>query len=196
MQVLLKVVAKSGVVLVSCLSLLLALDSTMSYADFDSISKLNDLKLTKPPLITGLKIISLDKALTKLKVSWDPSPKKYQVDTYAIYINDTLFLDQSGGTLVDISKENFDTIKLSYTTESQDIYTPNFFPIHLGTHAYVWVIAHNHAGWGINDSNTADPEFWLSHTSPIRFDPPGISPRMVYVGFPCIKAASLRGLCG
>ena len=149
--------------------------------------------LQRPPQVSSLKLVSLDKKLVTLKISWDLSPKSAKVDSY---------LDHSGGTLVDITKQNSVTINLSFTDNSDGLYKPKHFPIHPGTDAQVWVIAHNKAGWGQNDPYTADPNYWLSNTVPKSFGSLGIYPKVIEITFPCIKttaaiaAEAALGFCG
>ena len=150
---------------------------------------------TKPGFVTGLKLVSIDKNLTLLKLSWHLSPKNEKVDSYAFYMNDNLLVDQSGGTLISISNSNSATITLGYHDFYKTAYRKNHASIYLASNAKFWVIAHNANGWGKNAPFTDDPNYWLSNTEQYVHVNSGSFPFFLLVKFPCIEQAQKLGFC-
>ena len=151
--------------------------------------------VARPPLITGLKLMSLERNLKYLSITWDKSPNKYKVDSYAIYIDNNTTLDQAGGVLIDLTQKNSASIRLGYNDFLRVAYRPAYASIRAGTDARIWVIAHNATGWGDNAPRTANPNYWLSNKIQTVFDDFQNSPLYLGVHFPCINAAKLLGLC-
>ena len=123
---------------------------------FGSKSK-KDLRI--PQDVKKLHVAELNIKKHFLILSWDLSDPKDMVDEYAIYgLNDAYLSNPPRGYLLKVTRKN--TIKfqisnsldmtpakaligyISYDTQSQETF---------------WVVAHNSAGWGMNDKFTLNP---------------------------------------